>query len=1202
MVKHSFYKAFQKWQTRIPLWALLVFLFLGQLLCVAGLVGFLSYRSAQYSVNELANQLMQRVSTQVSGQLNEFLQAPRELVELHLAAVEDGELDLDDFDALEKDFFRYVSVFETVVNIEFGNTQGETLGVGRDNQAVFQIPRSMVVWEKRGDRTQPRRFYRLNEQRQRSAVLHTTPNFDARKQIWYQNAVKAGHLTWTPIFQPVNFNLAMIAAVAPVYQDGLFKGVVESFFLLADISDFLHGLQFSPSGQSFILEPSGVMVATSTQEQPFTLDASQENKMIPLEAINSQDEVTRLATQALYQQWTDLNTISDNQRFEFRDRQRQRYLGQVTPFRLDEQRQWLQVTLVPEADFMAQINANNRRTLQLGGLTLLGSMLLSVATARFVTQPLQRLQNAAKALSTGNLNYPIPRQGVKEVAQLSQSFREMAHQLNDSFQSLQASEQRFFTLLSNVPVGISIFDASGKLVLMNQAGETILGRKANSDLSLEQMPEVFQVYVAGTDQLYPTDRLPAVLSLQGFSRLITDVEIAAHGRRIPLEVSTIPVYDEQGQIAYAINVFEDVTERRQAEQLRARYAEDLQRQVQEQSEALYRSEERFRLAVKHAPDMFVIYDCDRRFLYVNEAGQRRAGLSLEELMGKRDEEVFSEELTRQYLPVLEATIASQTLQHHEFSVALEGQAISAFIVKFVPLLDDQGGIQQILGITVDVSDLKAAEEALRESEEQFRQIMENLPIMFGLRTLDYSRWLYINDVYEAITHRPLQTLLDDPGFWKTFTHPDDLPLDFVTSQNPKPALHQFRIFRPAGNLRWVRAIEFPVYNLAGKPYRVAVFAEDVTGQKQTEEALRLSEDLFRNAFDYAPIGMALVTLEGRFSRVNQMLTDVLGYSQAELLNLKIQDVAHSTDGESCFDPATLQPLLKDEIRHYQVEQGLLNKRGEILPFLLSISLVKDPEQKPLYFVAQFEDLSRRHEVDRVKDEFISIVSHELRTPLTAICGALGILDSGVLDDVPEDRQEFIGIALKNSDRLMRLVNDILTLERLESGRTPLAMEWCNVVSLVQQAFDSVQRIAQDANINLATDLEPVTLWGSPDGLVQTLVNLISNAIKFSSQGGTIWISVKMQQPTDVAQPAVVFAVKDHGRGIPPDKLESIFGRFQQVDASDARERGGTGLGLSICKTIVQQHRGQIWVKSVVGEGSTFYFTIPIPGSMPSPFF
>jgi len=1194
MVRHSFYRPLQKWQTRVPLWVLLVLLFLGQLICVAGLVGLLSYRSAQYSVSELANQLMQRVSTQVSGQLNEFLQAPRELVELNLAAVEDGELDLDNFNALEKDFFRYVNVFNTVVNIEFGNTQGETLGVGRDNQGIFQIPRSMVVWEKRGDRTQPRRFYRLNEQRQRSAVLHTTPNFDARKQIWYQEAVKAGHLTWTPIFQPVNFDLALIAAVAPIYQDGAFKGVFESFFLLADINDFLHGLQFSPSGQAFILEPSGALVATSTQEQPFTLNASGKNGLVPLEAINSQDEVTRLATQALYQQWTDLNTIPDNQRFEFRDRQRQRYLGQVTPFRLDDQRQWLQVTIVPEADFMAQINANNRRTLQLGGLTLLGSVLLSVVTARVVTQPLQRLQNAAKALSTGNLNYPIPRQGVKEVAQLSQNFREMAHQLHDSFQSLQASEQRFLTLLSNIPVGISIFDASGKLVLMNQAGESILGQKASSDLSLEQVSETFQVYVAGTDQLYPTERLPAALSLQGTSSLITDVEIVVQGRRIPLEVSTIPVYDEQGQIAYAINVFQDVTERQQAEQLRARYAEDLQRQVQEQSAALYRSEERFRLAVKHAPDMFVIYDCDRRFLYVNETGQKRAGLSLEELIGKRDEEVFSEELTRQYLPVLEATIASRTLQYQEFSVALEGQAVSAFIVKFVPLLDDQGGIQQILGITVDISDLKAAEEALRESEEQFRQIMENLPIMFGLRTLDYNRWLYINDIYEAITHRPLQTLLDDPRFWKTFTHPDDLPLDFVTPQNPKPALHKFRIFRPQGDLRWVRAVEFPVYNLAGKPYRVAVFAEDVTEQKQTDEALQLSEDLFRNAFDYAPIGMALVTLEGHFSRVNQMLIDILGHSKPELLNLRIQDVAHPDDG--CFAPETLQPLLKNEIRQYQDEKRFFNKRGEMLPILLSVSLVKDQEQKPLYFVAQFQDISRRHEIDRVKDEFISIVSHELRTPLTAICGSLGLLESGVFDDDPEERRDMTQIALRNSDRLMRLVNDILTLERLESGRTPLVMEWCNVASLVQQAFDSVQPIAQDANINLATALEPIQIWAAPDAIVQILVNLLSNAIKFSPRDGTVWISVTMQRSMD--QRSVMFAVKDQGRGVPPDKLESIFGRFQQVDASDSRERGGTGLGLPICKTIVQQHRGQIWVESVLGEGSIFYVALPIPEREP----
>ena len=229
----------------------------------------------------------------------------------------------------------------------------------------------------------------------------------------------------------------------------------------------------------------------------------------------------------------------------------------------------------------------------------------------------------------------------------------------------------------------------------------------------------------------------------------------------------------------------------------------------------------------------------------------------------------------------------------------------------------------------------------------------------------------------------------------------------------------------------------------------------------------------------------------------------------------------------------------------------------------------------------------------MKDEFISVVSHELRTPLTSIRGSLGLLASGVLGPMPESGQRMLDIAVSNTDRLVRLINDILDIERIESGKVSMDKKICDSANLVRQAVEVVQPIAAKSNIALRASADSVRLRADPDRLVQVLTNVLSNALKFSSPGKSVEISAH-RQGSELA-----IRVTDEGRGIPPDKLEAIFGRFQQVDASDSREKGGTGLGLAISRSIVQQHDGRIWVESTLGVGSTFTVAIPVVDDEPS---
>jgi signal transduction histidine kinase/CheY-like chemotaxis protein len=232
------------------------------------------------------------------------------------------------------------------------------------------------------------------------------------------------------------------------------------------------------------------------------------------------------------------------------------------------------------------------------------------------------------------------------------------------------------------------------------------------------------------------------------------------------------------------------------------------------------------------------------------------------------------------------------------------------------------------------------------------------------------------------------------------------------------------------------------------------------------------------------------------------------------------------------------------------------------------------------------DIAEYRRMERLKDEFVSVVSHELRTPLTSIRGALGLVAGGAMGELPGGAKRMVDIAAQNADRLVRLVNDILDIERMESGRVSMELRRCSVEDLLERALVEMKPMADAAGVELSKQVSEAVAIADPDRIVQTATNLLSNAIKFSNAGGQVRIQ------TQSVDGKVRVAISDEGRGIPPEHQARIFDRFQQVDASDARDKGGTGLGLAICKSIVERHGGRIWVESEPGRGSTFFFTLP----------
>ena len=241
---------------------------------------------------------------------------------------------------------------------------------------------------------------------------------------------------------------------------------------------------------------------------------------------------------------------------------------------------------------------------------------------------------------------------------------------------------------------------------------------------------------------------------------------------------------------------------------------------------------------------------------------------------------------------------------------------------------------------------------------------------------------------------------------------------------------------------------------------------------------------------------------------------------------------------------------------------------------------------PAGAVVAFRDITERHAVERMKHDFVSTVSHELRTPLTAIRGSLEMLADGDTGELPPEAQGAVEMAVRGSERLTRLVNDILDVERLGSGlvrRTPHAAGRRPAGLLDGRLAPAA---GPERGVTLVVDAVSGRALCDADRLVQALTNLIGNAVKFTPPGGSVHVTAEPRGRD------VLFAVRDEGRGIPAEHLDSVFDPFHQVDHSDAREHSGTGLGLTITKSIVERHGGHIDVESEVGSGSTFRFSVP----------
>ncbi|GAC1313526.1 MAG: hypothetical protein NVSMB2_01560 [Chloroflexota bacterium] len=344
---------------------------------------------------------------------------------------------------------------------------------------------------------------------------------------------------------------------------------------------------------------------------------------------------------------------------------------------------------------------------------------------------------------------------------------------------------------------------------------------------------------------------------------------------------------------------------------------------------------------------------------------------------------------------------------------------------------------------------------------------------------------------------------------------------------------------------------------------------------------------FQTLLDTARDGIIRLDSVGRITFINRTGAELIGLTSSEAIDRPIWTYIQFLDSLARADSGMQASLTVGGVT--LLDHGLevcCHEDGTQFPI--------EYEAAPLWSATQlhgavvtFRDVSRRRATETMKDELIALTSHELRSPLTSIRSALGLLAGGPVGDMSTQARRLVQIAVGNTDRLLRLVNDLLDLERIDAGDILLHRVPCSMFDLMSQAADAMRMVADSAGVALEVLPSDSSAYADPDRILQVLVNLVANAIKFSPpQGGTIWLDVEH------ADGEIIVRVRDEGRGIPATKLEKIFDRFAQVDESDAREKGGSGLGLAISRSIVKQHGGQIWAESTVGVGTTLCVALP----------
>jgi two-component system, sensor histidine kinase and response regulator len=491
------------------------------------------------------------------------------------------------------------------------------------------------------------------------------------------------------------------------------------------------------------------------------------------------------------------------------------------------------------------------------------------------------------------------------------------------------------------------------------------------------------------------------------------------------------------------------------------------------------------------------------------------------------------------------------------------------------------------------------------SQGFYHSLLESLPQNILRKDLD-GRFTFANQNFCDLIGKPLEEIVGRTDF-------DLFPADLAQKyrEDDRRVIELGEKYEtieehPAtgGQKLYVRVIKTPIYSSSRNIEGVQCIFWDVTDHKRAEEALRESEERFRLLFEQAPVAYHEIDREGVVTRVNQAECSLLGYAAGEILGRHIWDFV-SPEAQAKSREAVQKKIAEEQplvpfTRDYhhrdgtrlvlEIHENLIRDREGVVIGIRS-SLVDITER--MWVAGQLQEAKEAAEAaSRAKSEFLANMSHEIRTPMNGVIGMTGLL----LDtDLNAEQREYAETVRKSGEALLTVINDILDFSKIEAGRLVIESFAFDLSLVIEEVAEMLAPKAEERGLDLVVQYPPGIprhFTGDAGRIRQIVTNLVGNAVKFTQKGHVLVAAGCVGQDAQTAQ--IRISVTDSGIGIPPDKIGSLFEKFSQADSSTTRRYGGTGLGLAISKQLVELLGGSIRVESKVGEGSTFWFTLPLP--------
>ncbi|MEQ8536580.1 MAG: PAS domain S-box protein [Coleofasciculus sp. D1-CHI-01] len=971
----------------LPLRTVIIVPFVLQIVGTVGLVGYLSYRNGQKTVDNLAYQLIDEVDERVEQNVYHYLESPHQVTQNLAAAIHTGVVDWKNFSGLERYFAQQLQIYGTVSSMAIATEEKEFLAVANslasDSLIIRVLDKSTkYAFHKYAANLQGTRLKRI-----KSMTDYDPHNDPPEGEAWYPATKQAGQEIWRPVVslsQGVDQPLLMMVNFLPFdNSEGDFQGVVAATLFVPELAEFIEGVEVGKTGQVFIVNQKGELVASSTGEIPFKPDLESDylKNLNPqdwrLPAQNSRNPLTQASVKILLNQVNHWSEIKQDQKFKFTFNDN-RYFLQINPIQEQSGLNWLIVTVVPESDFMAEIYANTRTTIALCVAALILSIVLGISTARWVTKPILQLNRAADAIARGEWQQSIPINRGDEVGQLAESFQTMAAQLHQYFTQLQSSNQaltqsesRLTQILEAIPIGISVHDVTGQLTYANERSKELLGIETLPDAKTEELAVTYQVYQSETDQLYPVENLPVVRAINGEQTRIEDIEIHQSDQIVPLEVYGTPLLDQMGTIIGAIAAFADITERKRAEALQRNYHQNLEANVAQRTAELreanarlqreiaerqllegklYSSEQQIRTIFEAINDIILIIDAHKN---IEVAPTKRTYLFPEDshLLNVIIEQFFQDHEDSWFAQVQEVLDSQQPL-YFDYNLNLDNQD-KWFTISIAPLSD-----QAVIWVARDISDRKQVEDALCTSEYLYRAMARNFPN--GAMFLFDHNLRYLVADGQALTeagHRG--EALRGKTLWEV------LPPDNCARVEP--------LYHAAlAGVEQTQEISFEgftylcqstaVRNDAGTIIAGMVVTQNITERQQFEQALIRSENRFQEiAKTVSQFFFVRSANSGQFLYVSPAYETIWGRSCESLYQHPESwiEAVHPEDRSLVLDSISQQFQGHSVKREYRI----LRPNGEQHWITADISVVRNEAGELLRFVGLVEDITERKQAE-----------------------------------------------------------------------------------------------------------------------------------------------------------------------------------------------------------------------------------------------